>query len=124
MITTFKPALLKWARLRAGLDHEAVAKKVLGKKGNADQVQEWEETGKLTFHNAEILAQKTYTPFGYLFLDDPPKEELPIKDFRTMGGGDIRQPSPAMLDVIYQCQRRQDWYRQYLISQGAELLDF
>src|SRR6266404_513459 len=124
MITTFKPELLKWARLRAGLDREAVAKKVLGKKGSAEQVREWEETGKLTFHNAEVLAQKTYTPFGYLFLDNPPKEELPIKDFRTIRGGGIREPSPALLDVIYQCQRRQGWYREYLISEGTEPLDF
>jgi Zn-dependent peptidase ImmA (M78 family) len=124
MITTLKPRVLQWARKRAGLDEETLAKKVFGKKGSADQVREWEETGQLTFHNAEVLAQKTYTPFGYLFLDDPPKEELPIKDFRTMRGGGVRKPSPALLDVIYQCQWRQDWYREYLISEGAEPLDF
>jgi Zn-dependent peptidase ImmA (M78 family) len=124
VITTFNPKVLEWARKRAGLDEAALAKKVLGTPEAADEVKQWEETGELTLHRAELLAQKTYTPLGYLFLDKPPKEELPIKDFRTPQGHGIRKPSPALLDVIYQCQRRQAWYREYLISNGAEPLDF
>lgn len=124
MITTFNPKVLEWARKRAGLDEATLAKKVLGRPEAADEVKQWEETGELTFHQAELLAQKTYTPFGYLFLDQPPREELPIKDFRTPQGQGIRKPSPALLDVIYQCQLRQAWYREYLISNGAEPLDF
>jgi Zn-dependent peptidase ImmA (M78 family) len=124
MITTLKPRVLQWARQRAGLDYETLAKKVLGKQADADEVKEWERTGKLTFHHAELLAAKTHTPFGYLFLDEPPAEELPIEDFRTPGGVAIRKPSPDLLDVLYQCQRRQAWYREYLISTGAEPLDF
>jgi Zn-dependent peptidase ImmA (M78 family) len=124
VITTFNPKVLEWARKRAGLDEAALAKKILGTTQAADEVKQWEETGKLTLHRAELLAEKTYTPFGYLFLDQPPKEELPIKDFRTPQGRGVQSPSPALLDVIYQCQRRQTWYREYLISEGAEPLDF
>lgn len=124
MITTFNPTVLQWARQRAGLDEAALAKKVLGRPDAEDAVKRWEETGELTFHQAELLAEKTYTPFGYLFLEKPPEETLPIKDFRTPGGHGIQKPSPALLDVIYQCQMRQAWYREYLISNGAEPLDF
>jgi len=124
MITTLKPRELQWARRRAGLDYEALAKKVLGKKADPNEVKEWERTGKLTFHHAELLAAKTHTPFGYLFLDEPPKEELPINDFRTPRGAGIQKPSPDLLDVLYQCQRRQSWYREYLISTRTEPLDF
>ncbi|SRR6266568_3379920 len=124
MITTLKPRVLQWARRRAGLDYEALAKKVLGKKADPDEVKEWERTGKLTFHHAELLAAKTHTPFGYLFLDEPPKEELPINDFRTPRGAGIQKPSPDLLDVLYQCQRRQSWYREYLISTRTEPPDF
>jgi Zn-dependent peptidase ImmA (M78 family) len=59
-----------------------------------------------------------------LFLAKPPKEELPINDFRTPRGAGVQKPSPDLLDVLYQCQRRQSWYREYLISTGAEPLDF
>jgi Zn-dependent peptidase ImmA (M78 family) len=124
VITTFNPTVLQWARKRAGLDEAALAKKVLGTPDAADEVKQWEQTGQLTLHRAELLAEKTYTPFGYLFLDKPPKEELPIKDFRTPRGRGIQNPSPALLDVIYQCQRRQAWYREYLISEGVKPLDF
>ena len=89
MITTLNPSVLRWARQRAGLDYETLAKKVLGKESNPDEVKEWERTGRLTFHHAELLAAKTHTPFGYLFLDEPPKEELPINDFRTPRGAGI-----------------------------------
>ncbi len=124
MITTFNPTVLQWARKRAGLDEAALAKKVLGRPDAEDAVRKWEKTGELTLHQAELLAEKTYTPFGYLFLDKPPQENLPIQDFRTSGGHGIQKPSPALLEVIYQCQRRQAWYREYLTSNGVDPLDF
>src|SRR6266567_227624 len=98
MITNLKPRVLQWARKRAGLDYETLAKKVLGKKANPDEVKEWERTGKLTFHHAELLAAKTHTPFGYLFLDGPRKIEKKINDFRTPRGAGIQKPSNDLLD--------------------------
>lgn len=86
-------------------------------------MQEWETTGRIKFRQAEILAEKTYTPFGFLFLPKPPSERLPIKDFRTFGDAQAK-PSAALMDVVFESQRRQAWYREYLISQGAEKLDF
>lgn len=124
MKITLKPDVLKWARIRAGLDREALAKKVLGKLGKSETVAEWETSGVINFRQAEILAEKTYTPFGYLFLHEPPKEELPIKDFRTVGTAEHNRPSAALMDVIFECQRRQAWYREYLLEQGADPLAF
>jgi len=119
-----EPSLLKWARKRAGLSHARLAQKVLGEASKADRVQEWEQTGEVTFSRAEKIAEKTYTPFGFLFLDRPPKEELPISDFRTIDNSSMRKPSPELLDVIYRCQQRQAWYREYLISTKSEPFSF
>lgn len=121
MTIELQPRLLQWARQRAGLSVEELA----GKTGTEpDRVSEWEQDGRLTFKQAEKVAKATHTPFGYLFLETPPEERLPIPDFRTVGSRPAAPPSPDLLDVIYQSQRRQEWFREYLIAEGGRGLDF
>src|SRR5689334_9964990 len=118
-----EPTVLQWARKRAGLNPAALALKVIGKGGTPERVREWERTGELTFRHAELIAEKTHTPVGYLFLQAPPIEKLPISDFRTVGD----EPCPVtqnLLDIIYEAQRRQEWYRNYLIESGGQPLSF
>ena len=33
----------------------------------------------------------------------------------------LRRPSAALLETIYQMQRRQEWMREYLLEEGADL---
>lgn len=47
-----------------------------------------------------------------------------MRDFRTFGDVEIREPSPDLLDTIYLCQRRQDWYSNEARIAGEEALDF
>jgi len=51
-------------------------------------------------------------------------EEVPIPDFRTVGNRPVTQPGADLLDVIYQCQRRQDWYRTNQLILGEGELEF
>ena len=39
---------------------------------------------------------------------------------RTIGDEGVTRPSPDLLEVIYQCQQRQDWYRGYARSVGLD----
>lgn len=117
--TLIEPKLIVWARERAGLSVEALAKKMSVKP---ERLRGW-QTGDLpmTFGQVKKLAAKTHTPLGYLFATKVPEQTVPIADFRTFGGHDPakEKPSGAMITTIYTMQRRQDWYRDYLIEAGA-----
>ena len=78
MKVTLVPQVLRWARERAGLGVRELAEKIGAKP---EQVREWEQTGTLSFSRAEKLARVTYTPFGYLYLETPPEEKLPVPTF-------------------------------------------
>jgi Zn-dependent peptidase ImmA (M78 family) len=77
-----------------------------------------------TYRQLQKLAGWTHTPLGFFFLAEPPQEIVPIPDFRTLGNRQIAQPSPDLLDTIYQCQKRQDWYREYALAEGLERLAY
>jgi hypothetical protein len=86
---------------------------------------EWERGEKQpTFRQLEDFAKATLTPFGAFFLPEPPQERLPVPDFRTMRDQRPKRPSAALLETIYQMQRRQEWMRDYLKEEGEDPLPF
>ena len=111
------PKVLRWARERASIKVEDLAKKVHTSPQN---VEKWERTGRISRNQAENLARSTHTPFGYLFMKKPIRENLPIVDFRTRGGDSQSRPSPGLLSTIYSMQRRLDWMRNYMIEYDIE----
>ena len=109
---------LRWAVARSGKDPAALRAKFA-------KLDAWERGEAVpTLRQLEEFAKATYVPVGYLFLAEPPVEELPIPDLRTIDGRGVRHPSANLLDTIYICQRRQDWYREYALSIGEEPLGF
>lgn len=117
---TLQPDVLRWARERAKLQPEELAKK-MGVKG-PERVLEWESDGKISVAQVDRLAKCTYTPLGFLYSKEPPDERLPIADFRTREGAP--PPSPDLLETVYLMLRRQAWMREELIEEGEEPLDF
>jgi len=99
--------VLRWAAQRAGLsDDNLVAhfsKWPLWLSGEAQP----------TLRQLEDFARRTHTAFGYFFLPQPPALTLPIPDFRTVRDEVLVEPSTNLLDTLYLCQQRQDWYRDY-----------
>ncbi len=113
-----KPELLRWARDRSGLERSDLAR-------GFPKLDAWENGAALpTLKQLERFASVTRTPIGYLFLQQPPIEHVPIPDLRTIGNDYIERPSPDLLDVIYICQQRQDWYRDFARSAGETPLTF
>ena len=118
---TLQPDVLRWARQRTGLSEDELAKKMQVKP---ERVQQWELSGEISVSQVRKLAQHTYTPEGYLYLDQPADDSLPIADFRTVGDHPLARPSANLLDTIYQMQRRQDWMREELLIDEADALEF
>ncbi|MEI6810363.1 MAG: helix-turn-helix transcriptional regulator [bacterium] len=118
MRVAVKPEMLRWACERAGFDAAEMAERI-------PQLPAWERgESQPTLKQVEGFAKATHTPVGYLFLDTPPVEHVPIPDFRTMAGGHVESPSPDLLDSIYLCQQRQEWYREFVRSTGETPLSF
>jgi len=115
-------SMLRWARERSYPTLEVAAEKL---KVKVDDLDAWEQGDALpTFRQAQDLAKKLKVPFGYLYLSKPPNENLPLPDLRTKSGTSPRKPSPDFLEVIYDALRKQEWYRDYLKSEGADRVPF
>ena len=63
-------------------------------------------------------------PFGYFFLPSPPREELDIPDLRTVGGRVTPGFSLKFIDVYHDVLRKQEWFREYRLHEGARPLPF
>ena len=115
-----KPDLLLWACERSGRGVDALAR-----QQSFSKLPAWisgEE--RPTLKQLERFAQATYTPFGFFFLPKPPEESVPIPDLRTVGNQYSGHPSPDLLDTMYICQQRQEWYRDFARSMGEKELPF
>jgi Zn-dependent peptidase ImmA (M78 family) len=102
-----KPSLLVWARERARMAVDDLARKF-------PKLSDWERGERApTLKQLEDFARATHAPIGFFFLSEPPDEQVPIPDYRTMADVGVSRPSPDLLDTIFQCQQRQEWYRDF-----------
>ncbi len=108
------PDMLRWARKRARLSVANLVRRF-------PKLPEWEAgVVQPTLRQLEDFAQATHTPIGYLFLRTPPVEVLPVPDFRTFPDKQRHAPTPDLLDTIYACEQRQEWFRDFAESHGYD----
>lgn len=118
MRVSVRAELLEWACDRAGVGTDEAAQRF-------PHLPAW-ISGEVqpTLKQIESFASAVHAPIGYLFLPEPPVERVPIPDFRTMADELVEHPSPDLLDTIYLCQQRQEWYRDYARTIGESPLGF
>lgn len=110
--------VLRWAAQRAHL----------GDNDLAARYRKWPSwlsgEAQPTLRQLEDFARLTHTAIGYFFLPQPPNLALPVPDFRTLRDAALAEPSSALLDTLYLCQQRQDWYRDHARVQQLPTVDF
>lgn len=116
------PAVVRWAAERAGVGNAELAQAF---KKTPEVIAAWMDgTATPTFKQAQRLAKRLRVPFGYLFLEVPPREELPLPDFRRPHAGVRREASVDLRDVISDVLRKQDWYRDFRLDREEDPLPF
>ncbi|MDP5030213.1 helix-turn-helix transcriptional regulator, partial [Paraglaciecola sp.] len=115
------PNLIRWARERADLSLGMLATKL---QTTEDKVKAWEKGEKpITMRKAMDLAEKTYVPFGYLFLKEQPVDRLPIPDLRTVDGEPLKKPSAELYKIVQNTISKQNWFKDYVKDQELEPLN-
>ncbi|MGC2459349.1 MAG: hypothetical protein WA435_15295 [Gallionellaceae bacterium] len=86
--------LIRWAFERSGRSVEGLARQF-------PKLGMWESgEAQPTLKQLEALAKKTWTPLGDFFLPEPPQENLPIPDFRTVSDQPVGSASPNLTDGL------------------------
>jgi Zn-dependent peptidase ImmA (M78 family) len=113
-----KNEMLSWAISRAGFETNTFIEEKF------PRVRDWlDDEKEPTIPQLRDFANKVNLPFGYLFLDNPPAEPLPIPFFRTLDG-ETSEVSLSVRDTILTLQKRQCWLSEYYDNNNYEALDF
>lgn len=113
------PDIVRWAIDRSGLAMSEISKKLSIKEEKLKDIEKGKAT--LAFSKAKHLAKITNIPFGFLFLNEIPKEDkLALPDLRTIDSKELNEPSQALKEIVRLNQERVDWYRNYLNELGVE----
>ncbi len=94
-----QPAVLRWARETSGMSVEDVARKM--KRKSAD-ISDWEEGRSApSYPQLERLAYEIYRrPLAIFFFPEPPEEQTPETEFRSLPSSELEELSPDTLRHI------------------------
>ena len=100
------PAVLRWARERAGYSVEDVARRM--KKDSSD-IDAWETgAGAPTYVQLEKLAYEIYKrPLAIFYFPEPPQEEQPQRSFRRLPEEEFATLEPDTLYALREARARQ-----------------
>ena len=112
---------LSWAAAANGFSLPDFAHSLYKTEQTASNIAQ----GQLTVEQLKKFSEKAKVPFGFLFLDKPPKDYLPdtsFVDFRT-----VNHQKPFSADfkkTLRDVEHKQTWYKNYLVSIDANKLAF
>ena len=100
------PAVLRWARERAGYSVEDVARRM---KKDSGEIAAWETgAGAPTYIQLEKLAYEVYKrPVAIFYFPAPPQEEQPQRRFRSLPAEEFATLEPDTLYALREARARQ-----------------
>lgn len=116
-IENINSEIINWAITRAGNSLEEFY------VDNPDVLDWIEGNKKPTIKQLENFTHKVHVPFGYMFMNKPPKEEIPIPFFRT-GTTPRDKVSLNVYHTIQIIKDRQNWLTNYLKESDYPDLSF
>jgi len=109
--------IIEWAIIRAG--HELDEYLMVN-----PNVRKWlNSSSKPTIKQLETFTRKVNVPFGYMFLNKPPKEQIDIPFFRY-GKNHTDKISLNLYDAVNIVKKRQSWISDYLREEGYPSLEW
>ena len=118
--------VLRWAREVSGFSVEEVATKLeqVSKRITAETVESWEdEDGEALPRLTALrkLAQLYKRPMAVFFLNEPPWETPPPKNFRLLAMGEARPLSPDMILAVRSARRLHELAEEVSDELGYDL---
>lgn len=112
-----EPLVLQWAINRSGREQDLFNK--------FPKLDAWlNGEARPTWRQLREFARHAYVAEGYLYLSEPPQESSPIADLRTSDDRQLSHFSPDLVDTIYKCQYRQDWFHDFAVENDYDPLEF
>ncbi len=112
---TIQPQIIEW--LLEQVDEELLDEKI------RDNLYQWLDGKKNpTFNQVEECSKKTNIPFGYFFLNTPPKEEIKLLEYRTVDSLELAKPSRNLIDTINKMDDVREWMKNYRKDSGFDKL--
>ncbi|WP_099572158.1 hypothetical protein [Maribacter sp. 4U21] len=116
-VNHYNPEILIWAANRANNSIDSLSEKF-------PKLPQWlNKTWLPTLKQLENFAKSVYVPFGYLFLSEPPIEDLPIAFFRS--NNNLKEEhSLNLYQTVQLVKERQDWLKEFLEEIDHDPLPF
>jgi len=116
------PGIIGWARHRAGVSVAELANSLRVQSANIEGWERGRERPSLS--KAEALAKRLRIPFGYLFLSNPPQDDVPLPDLRTVSGERPQNPSLNFIEIVQSTLLKQGWFSEYIRESSGKKLPF
>lgn len=101
-----RPELLIWARKTAGFEIAHVAKRL---HVSPERLEDWErDEGRPTMVQLRKLARIYKRPLGVFYLPEPPRDIVPLHDFRRIPGKVAGVQSPELRFEVRRAQSRRE----------------
>lgn len=112
------PIIIQWAIRSSDRELNDLSNKF-------SKINDWiSEESELTVNEINRLSKELKIPFGYFFLQEPPKEEVELLKYRTVENEENSKPSRDLIDTIKLMETRQTFMRETLIEDGFSPLSF